>query len=292
MKTLEDFLALDNDIRNRKREFENEYFKSEVYQKLENDENVIFNELVELITKELDAQNIEDACYSHGKNWLQANEIEGVDYCIESDYFTILGKPITKELLENTLISNALEQYCYDSSVYLNNRDKENAYFSVSTAHEAFITYEGNYYNAELSRNDKENWANLHKDYNIEHGTLLHEKVCDKSGIYNGLYRSDYYGSPSELNLKVNQKFRDKIENVDLFLEIIELDLDASDYSFLDELYLYDYLGLSNDVSYYLEDFELLELNIEDATAKFKITYTIELEDDSIEKTLTKEIKL
>lgn len=290
MKTLEDFLALDNDIRNKKREFENEYFKSEIYQKLENDESVIFNELVELITKELDAQNLEDACYSHDKKFIQSNEISGVDYCIESDYFTILGKPINKELLENVLISNALEQYCYDSHIHFSNNEKEYPYFSVSTAHEAFLTFENEYYNAELSRDDRNNWTKLNRNWPEYHAILLHEKVCNKSGVYNGLYKSDYYGSPSEMNIKVNRKFRDNIENCEMFLDLIELEVDTWEFMDLDEFLFMGLLKMPFD-EYELINFELLEMDLENASAKIEIIYSA-CNNDIFEQKLTKVIQL
>lgn len=290
MKTLNDYLSDYENLKLKKIKLETSFKNSENYTTLNNAQNEVYDSLKNEIINQLNAQKIEDRIFSE-YDYLSQNDIYGVDYQIDSDKFTLFNQKIDEKFLkDNPIILEILKYEIFDLG--FNFQYENNCYpvFVASTYNDAFITHDNYYVNLEDNFRQE-----LNRDYSFEHGLLLHEKHCNNIGCFNGLYNSDYYGNPSEIkSSELSQKFRDKLENVELFLEIIDAHDDFCSHTiYLDEYRFYDYLNLSNEFTYEIESFEIEKFDVENAILQLNISYSYENENDEIiTKSLTKEIKL
>jgi hypothetical protein len=123
-------------------------------------------------------------------DYLQANEMQGVDYIVSFD----LKDLHLPEDLDEDLIEEAMDSLCDD---YCMHYDKTYKNLSTSSGEEIFIgTHEGNIFFPDNTKSVKK--------IDDFHAWLVIEEWMEEKGMFPGIFTQDYYGNVDEYKFDEN----------------------------------------------------------------------------------------
>jgi len=130
-------------------------------------------------------------------DYLQANELQGVDYIVSFD----LKDLHLPEDLDEDLIEEAIDSLCDDHCIHFN---KEYKHLSMSSGEEVFIGT----HDKTIFFPDKTPSVKMQDDF---HAWLVIEEWMEENGIFPGVFTQDYYGNVDEYKFdsKYGENFPD-----------------------------------------------------------------------------------